>query len=68
MRFWQIRAFQFRAEAESLTGVANGDRLAIVGELMLATSALLAILIVRSVDARQGLRGTWEGIPPRPDQ
>lgn len=57
-----------RTEASSLTGVVNGDRLTILGELMLATSALLAILVVRSVDARQGLRATWEGIPPRPDR
>lgn len=57
-----------REDATSGAGVAAGDRVAILGELVLATSAVLAILIVRSVDGRQAARAIEDEVPPRPDR
>jgi hypothetical protein len=57
-----------RTDATTPSGVANGDRFAIVGELLLATAAVLAIRIVRSVVNRQAGRAVWDGVPPRPDR
>jgi hypothetical protein len=68
-RFITNIGLSLRDDAETIGAVTQGDRVVIFGELVLATSAVLAILIVRSIVDRQDARSIAPApVPPRPDE